>query len=354
MNISTIVRASRRPHRYRDRNGVLHPTIIRHPNGDSYWNLPVEGVFDYNKVEVDADMPIMTKTTTVSEISTDQYSSDGVGVYNSLNIKTTNKSVSTTTESWSKGNPKCHHRPIIADWDGFVIESRTRATPMLHALLCGGASTIVHLCSIHHKHRKQFSNLLCILDRPYFVFVGTEFKTKIIDELRKHVKMNVTANKDEHILLKQSRTMVANDLIKIISSAGVQQCWVSFFGFKCDDFDYGCELMKQCRMGDNECDIVYDLGFRIPSLIMHWAGHYSGNMNKMAKPFDDFGDLEKYVTLCCIDDFSSLHPFLGQNLKHQHMPTMMMAQLLQNGCLSPPKAGSFNIKSCPQIGRAHV
>lgn len=151
-----------------------------------------------------------------------------------------------------------------ADWDAITVNSK-RPVPMLRAFLCSGASTLLNICANFHKKRKAFSNLMCVVDKPYYIYVPLGCKDAIMDALCKHCEMFMTPSTNSELLLRQPHVMVANDFVRVMEQAGINRCWINFYGQKCTDFEYMTTLMKLCRSGDEDCVISYDIGFRIGS-----------------------------------------------------------------------------------------
>ena len=114
-----------------------------------------------------------------------------------------------------------------ADWDAITVNSK-RPVPMLRAFLCSGASTLLNICGNFHKKRKVFSNLLCVVDKPYYIYVPLGgCKDAIMDALCKHCEMFMTPSTNSQILLRQPHVMVANDFVRVMEDAGIDRCSIN-------------------------------------------------------------------------------------------------------------------------------
>ena len=51
------------PPTYTDSNGIRHQTICQGANNDRYWNLPINGTFDFSKVKEGTTLPTLIQTT---------------------------------------------------------------------------------------------------------------------------------------------------------------------------------------------------------------------------------------------------------------------------------------------------
>ena len=95
------------------------------------------------------------------------------------NRRAIQSSTEIVTDKWTRGCDECWYRPVPADLDHITIHSK-RPVPMLRAFLCSGASTLLNICGNFHKKRKVFSNLLCVVDKPYYIYVPLGCKDAII------------------------------------------------------------------------------------------------------------------------------------------------------------------------------